>query len=84
MIRNAIRNTKPVIDLDGPAGNAWNLIGAAENYGKQLSYSKEMRAEIIEKMTSGDYTNLVKTFDEYFGDYVILETNQKSLLESLS
>jgi hypothetical protein len=29
--------------------------------------------EIIEEMKSGNYENLVATFDKYFGDYVILE-----------
>jgi hypothetical protein len=29
---------------------------------------------ILAEMKSGDYKNLVKVFDTYFGDYVILET----------
>ena len=36
---------------------------------------------ILNNMRSGDYTNLVKTFDKYFGEYVILETRDTELLE---
>jgi hypothetical protein len=57
------------IDLTGPDGNAFSLIGYAENLSKQLNFDfKEIRT----KMISSDYDNLVKVFDEYFGDYVIL------------
>jgi len=35
-------------------------------------------------MKSGDYTNLVRTFDKYFGEFVILETTNEELLEDAS
>ena len=35
---------------------------------------------MLKKMMSGDYKNLVKTFDEYFGGYVVLETANEELL----
>jgi len=62
--------TSIVIDLTGPEGNACCLLAYAKQYCKQrgLNY-----AEVREKMVSSDYENLVKVFDEYFGDYVILE-----------
>lgn len=83
MIRSKQYSTKRVVDLDGPEGNAWNLLGIARNVGKQLGHSPEVQKEISEKMMSGNYFNLVKTFEEYFGDFVILETKDKSLLEEL-
>ena len=35
-------------------------------------------------MMDGDYTNLVRTFDKYFGEFVILETTNEELLEDAS
>ena len=58
-----------VIDLTGPAGNAFNLMGVAQNLARQLDWNAE---EIITEMKSGDYENLVEVFDSYFGDYVVL------------
>lgn len=62
-------NRKPEINLDGPEGNAFVLMGYAKNYAKQLKFDYK---KIIGEMTSGDYENLIKVFDSYFGDYVDL------------
>ena len=71
MIRNKIENTGPiVIDLTGPEGNAFVLLGYAKQYAKQLKFGEK---KIVNEMMSGDYEELLKTFDRYFGDYVILE-----------
>ena len=71
MIRNKIENKGPVvIDLTGPEGNAFVLLGYAKQYAKQLKFDDK---KIINEMMSGDYEELLKTFDRYFGDYVILE-----------
>ena len=70
MIRAKTAKTEIVIDLTGPDGNAFALIGYAKKYAKQLGLDFD---EIREEMTSGDYENLVQTFDNYFGDYIILE-----------
>ena len=61
---------KPVIDLSGPQGNAYNLLGIA----KQLCKELRMEIEPIEaEMTSGDYENLIQVFDKHFGYYVDLQ-----------
>ena len=73
MIRNKQPNGEIVLDLTGPDGNAFSLMGHAMNFGKQLGLSKLTIDEIIEEMQLSDYENLVNTFDKYFGDYVILE-----------
>jgi hypothetical protein len=73
-IRNKkARTEKMVIDLTGPDGNAFVLLGYASSLGKQLGFDKEQREEIRSQMTSGDYENLIKVFDDNFGDYVDLE-----------
>jgi hypothetical protein len=57
------------IDLTGPNGNAFYLIGVANNLAKQL----ELDSKVIQtEMMSGDYENLVKVFDRYFGHFVTL------------
>jgi hypothetical protein len=57
------------IDLTGPDGNAYVLLGYAEQYANQLGLDNE---QIQKEMTSGDYENLVQTFDKYFGSFVTL------------
>ena len=57
------------IDLTGPNGNAFYLIGAANNLAKQLGLDK---TKIQAEMMSGDYEHLVNTFDKHFGHFVTL------------
>ena len=76
MIRKKQKLDKMIIDLDGPDGNAYNLIGVANNlmrrgFGRN-AFGRDI-AEVLNEMTSGDYNNLVRVFDKYFGDMVILE-----------
>lgn len=61
---------RPVIDLTGPDGNAFALMGIASKLAKELYLDPK---PIIEEMKSGDYENLIKVFDKYFGAYVDLE-----------
>lgn len=61
---------KRVIDLTGPDGNAFVLLGIAKNLSKRLGLDT---SKIISEMTNADYENLVVIFDNYFGDYVDLE-----------
>ena len=68
----SIKNKKrlPIeIDLTGPDGNAFVLLGKAKNLAKQLELDGD---KIIEEMTSGDYDNLLDVFDENFGSFVTL------------
>ena len=57
------------IDLTGPDGNAFVLIGKAGNLAKQLGLNG---AEIKAEMMKGDYENLVNVFDKHFGHFVTL------------
>ena len=65
------------INLDGPQGNANVLMSTAINLANQAGLDGD---KIIMEMRSGDYINLVKIFDKYFGKYVILETTNEELL----
>ena len=60
------------IDLTGPEGNAFVLLGYAKRYAKQLGKNGVEAEAIINEMTSGDYDNLLDVFDREFGDYVTL------------
>lgn len=70
MIREKNYGEKPVIDLTGPDGNAFALMGYAQRFARQLGLDAK---QIVTEMRSGDYENLINVFDSYFGDYVILE-----------
>ena len=71
MIRTKLEQSGPiVVDLTGPNGNAFALLGMARKWAKQLDLDwSEIKAEA----TSGDYEHLLKTLDEHFGEYVIFE-----------
>ena len=74
MIRKKEENYGPyVIDLTGPQGNAFVLLGYAKQFARQLKFDNELKDKIIDEMTQSDYEHLVETFDKYFGEFVILE-----------
>ena len=58
-----------VIDLTGPDGNVFVLMGYAIRYARQLDLDGE---KIINEMQSSDYENAVQVFDNYFGSFVTL------------
>jgi hypothetical protein len=70
MIREKQPTKEIIIDLTGPDGNAFALMGYASNLAKQLGLNKE---EIINDMMSSDYEHLLQVFDKHFGSFVILE-----------
>ena len=70
MIRDKQPQSEIVIDLTGPDGNAFVLMGMAERYANQLGLDAD---KIINDMRSGDYEHLVQVFDDAFGEFVILE-----------
>ena len=64
---------KQVIDLTGPEGNAFYLLGTAKRYCGYADLSDERTEEILTELKSGDYEHLITTFDKYFGKLVDLE-----------
>mgnify|MGYP000173599579 FL=1 len=69
MIKSKIEKAGIEIDLTGPDGNAFVLIGTAGNLAKQLGLDAKA---IREEMMKGDYENLVNVFDKHFGHFVTL------------
>jgi hypothetical protein len=69
MIKSKKQKLGIEIDLTGPDGNAFVLIGTAGNLAKQLGLdAKAIRTE----MMAGNYENLVNVFDKHFGNFVTL------------
>ena len=60
------------IDLTGPQGNAYFLMGTARKLGRQLCWDEDEIQTLLKQMTRGDYENLVNTFDKYFDNFVTL------------
>ena len=75
------------IDLSGPQGNVYYLIGLARELAKRLKIevpgadvmeqlgiteTQDAGTLIQEQMMSGDYENALRVFDLYFGEHVIL------------
>jgi hypothetical protein len=65
---------KPEIDLSGPDGNAFVLLGRARKWAMQLGLNADT---VTTEMRAGDYEHLLQTFDRYFGEYVDLVRNQQ-------
>ena len=60
-----------VIDLHGPQGNAFALMAQADDFLRQMGRRHEFNAMRTEMM-SGDYENVIRIFEENFGDFVEL------------
>jgi hypothetical protein len=71
MIRKKEAKEGPiVIDLTGPDGNVFALMGYAKRFARQLDLDTSV---IHKEMMAGDYENALQVFDNYFGEFVILE-----------
>jgi hypothetical protein len=60
------------IDLTGPEGNAYVLLGYADRFSRQLGHDEFKRLCIQDEMKLADYECLVQTFDREFGSFVTL------------
>tara|TARA_R110002074_G_scaffold116180_1_gene247323 strand:+ start:2118 stop:2342 length:225 start_codon:yes stop_codon:yes gene_type:complete len=73
MIRAKEHYSERIIDLTGPQGNAFYLLGIANSTSKQLGHTKEEREKILNDMREGDYEQLIQVFDHNFGTIYTLE-----------
>lgn len=65
---------KRTINMDGPAGNAVNLMATAKHMARD--HGENGRKIVNEMKDSGDYDTLVQTLLFYFGDYIKLINSQ--------
>lgn len=61
------KTSKITIDLAGPQGNAFYLLGICSNLAKQLGLDWE---SIEKDATLGDYEYLLNVLDKNFGAYI--------------
>jgi hypothetical protein len=72
-LKNRPRGPTPIeIDLTGPDGNAYHLLGLADNLAKKIGYDDDRRERIQMEMMLADYECLLQTFDREFGTLVTL------------
>jgi hypothetical protein len=67
-----IKKKKPKhieIDLDGPQGNAYTLLGIAKQLCAALDKDYE---DVSKRMKAGNYNNLIQVFEEEFSDFVTM------------
>ena len=57
------------IDLTGPQGNAFVLLGVAQDLSRKLGLDWD---SIYSEMTSADYEWLLQVMDYHFGDFIIM------------
>jgi len=69
MIKSKENKALIEIDLTGPQGNAFYLLGLASELCKRFELDVD---QVQKEMTLGDYENLVETFDRYFGTMYVL------------
>ena len=60
------------IDISGPDGNVFAIMGAYKNYARQLKHSRQHQEKIIEEMMSGDYDNVLDIFERELGTVITL------------
>lgn len=57
------------VDLSGPDGNTFFLVGHAQQLCSQLNWPHE---GIVSEMMSGDYQNALQVFEDHFGQFVTM------------
>jgi len=73
MIKEKLQHKGITVDCSGPDGNAFYLLGLAQNLAKKLCWSDKEITKLITEMKSSDYEHLVLVFDKHFGWHVTLE-----------
>ncbi len=58
-------NKKVKLNLVGLDGNAFSLMGAFQKQAKREKWDQDEISYVIDKCTSGDYDNLLRTLMEY-------------------
>lgn len=64
---NAKYPTNIVIDISGEQGNSFAIMGCCQDIARKLFLPKEELEQFLKECTNGDYTNLLKTCQKWFG-----------------
>lgn len=63
-----IKKNKIIINLTGPKGNIFYILGLVKKLSKELNYDFN---KIHNEVLNGNYTNAIKVIEKYFGEYII-------------
>ena len=69
-----------IVDLSGPQGNAYALMGVARSIGRELNRPYNEIKEVETKMMSGDYDNLVKVLFLEYGEFIQFKKDGKKVV----
>lgn len=69
------------IDLDGPQGNAYYLMGVAQAKMRAQGDSTDNINTFLERMRSGDYYNLVRLFYKKFDGHIVFVSGDEKIKE---
>ena len=69
-----------IVDLSGPQGNAYALMGVARSIGRQLNRPYNEIKDVETKMMSGDYDHLVKVLFLEYGDFIEFKKDGKKVV----
>ena len=72
MIKNKESQTTIEIDLTGPEGNAFYILGLAKKLCRDFRMTSQYESQLLDRMKSGDYENLIQEFDNSFGEVVTM------------
>ena len=72
-IRKKLKHKGMIVDCSGKDGNAFYLLGLAQNLAKQSEYTDKEIDKMMNELKSSDYEHLIHTFDKYWGWHVTLE-----------
>ena len=72
------------IDLDGPDGNAFVILGYTKSLCKSVGYNEQQAKKISAEMKESDYDHLLLVFLKYFDAYVDIWTSNADLLKTLN
>lgn len=67
--KSCLRKRKVEIDISGPDGNGFVLLGYARQFARDIGKDEDA---IAAEMTSGNYEHLLEVFDREFGFFVTL------------
>jgi hypothetical protein len=80
-LRKKNENSERIIDLDGPDGNAFVLLGIAAGWSRQIGLDEKM---VSDWMKSGDYENLLAVFERFFGSLCVLTSRNQEMLDRVA
>jgi len=72
LIKSKQEKTGIEIDLTGPEGNAFYILGLAKKLCRDLGMTSKYQSDLLDRMKSGDYENLIQEFDKSFGEVVTM------------